>query len=124
VDILDSAGQALQRWLNDPDNAAPLSSLQRDLHTLKGGARMAEVEPSAIWPMSWKAFTKAWWIVVTATAKRWAVAAQATRLAQLLEQLQRTSPAPGAGSDRAIRVAPGPAGTPKHRSRPSRQRGA
>ncbi|KAA0988297.1 response regulator [Pseudomonas sp. ANT_J12] len=44
VDILESAGQALQRWLNDPDNAAPLSSLQRDLHTLKGGARMAEVE--------------------------------------------------------------------------------
>ncbi|POA47756.1 hybrid sensor histidine kinase/response regulator [Pseudomonas sp. MPR-ANC1] len=44
VDILDSAGQALQRWLNDPDNVAPLSSLQRDLHTLKGGARMAEVE--------------------------------------------------------------------------------
>ncbi|WP_460094540.1 hybrid sensor histidine kinase/response regulator [Pseudomonas sp. S2_B03] len=44
VDILDSAGQALQRWRKDPDNAAPLSSLQRDLHTLKGGARMAEVE--------------------------------------------------------------------------------
>ncbi|MBK5527014.1 Hpt domain-containing protein [Pseudomonas sp. TH06] len=44
VDILDSAGQALQRWLSDPDNVAPLSSLQRDLHTLKGGARMAEVE--------------------------------------------------------------------------------
>ncbi|MBV4488666.1 Hpt domain-containing protein [Pseudomonas sp. SWRI153] len=44
VDILDSAGQALQRWLADPENAAPLSSLQRDLHTLKGGARMAEVE--------------------------------------------------------------------------------
>jgi len=45
VDILESAGQALQRWLDDPDNAAPLSSLQRDLHTLKGGARMAEVGP-------------------------------------------------------------------------------
>ncbi|PWK43031.1 Hpt domain-containing protein [Pseudomonas sp. OV226] len=45
MDILESAGQALQRWLRDPDNAAPLSSLQRDLHTLKGGARMAEVEP-------------------------------------------------------------------------------
>ncbi|WP_095057412.1 MULTISPECIES: Hpt domain-containing protein [unclassified Pseudomonas] len=45
VDILESAGQALQRWLRDPDNAAPLSSLQRDLHTLKGGARMAEVGP-------------------------------------------------------------------------------
>ncbi|MDQ0126336.1 chemosensory pili system protein ChpA (sensor histidine kinase/response regulator) [Pseudomonas lini] len=45
VDILESASQALQRWLGDPDNAAPLLSLQRDLHTLKGGARMAEVEP-------------------------------------------------------------------------------
>ncbi|MCX2896324.1 Hpt domain-containing protein [Pseudomonas mandelii] len=45
VDILESSGQALQRWLSDPDNAAPLLSLQRDLHTLKGGARMAEVEP-------------------------------------------------------------------------------
>ncbi|OLF50949.1 Hpt domain-containing protein [Pseudomonas chlororaphis] len=45
VDILDSAGQALERWLADPDNGAPLSSLQRDLHTLKGGARMAEVGP-------------------------------------------------------------------------------
>ncbi|WP_415767765.1 Hpt domain-containing protein [Pseudomonas sp. ZB1P45] len=45
MDILESAGQALQRWLSDPDNAAPLLSLQRDLHTLKGGARMAEVEP-------------------------------------------------------------------------------
>lgn len=45
VDILESAGQALQRWLRDSDNAAPLSSLQRDLHTLEGGARMAEVGP-------------------------------------------------------------------------------
>ncbi|CRM98418.1 Gliding motility regulatory protein [Pseudomonas sp. 22 E 5] len=45
VDILDSAGQALKRWLLGPENAAPLSSLQRDLHTLKGGARMAEIGP-------------------------------------------------------------------------------
>jgi chemosensory pili system protein ChpA (sensor histidine kinase/response regulator) len=43
VDILDGAGQALQRWLDDPENPLPLSSLQRDLHTLKGGARMAEI---------------------------------------------------------------------------------
>ncbi|MGE8065355.1 Hpt domain-containing protein [Pseudomonas sp. NPDC089569] len=47
VDILDSANQALQRWLDEPDNGAPLSSLQRDLHTLKGGARMAGIEPVA-----------------------------------------------------------------------------
>ena len=45
ADLLDSAGQALQRWLDEPENAAPLSSLQRDLHTLKGGARMASVAP-------------------------------------------------------------------------------
>ncbi|MDB6047944.1 MAG: cheA 1 [Pseudomonas sp.] len=45
VDILDSAGHALHRWLDDPDNPTPLSSLQRDLHTLKGGARMAEIQP-------------------------------------------------------------------------------
>ncbi|MDD0845184.1 Hpt domain-containing protein [Pseudomonas sp. Gutcm_11s] len=43
VDILDSAGQALDRWLSDPDSTMALSSLQRDLHTLKGGARMAEI---------------------------------------------------------------------------------
>ena len=43
VDILDSAGQALDRWLADPDSTLALSSLQRDLHTLKGGARMAEI---------------------------------------------------------------------------------
>ncbi|MGV8918544.1 MAG: Hpt domain-containing protein [Pseudomonas sp.] len=45
VDILESAGHALHRWLDDPDNSQPLSSLQRDLHTLKGGARMAEIVP-------------------------------------------------------------------------------
>ncbi|RRV29182.1 response regulator [Pseudomonas sp. o96-267] len=45
VDILDSAGQALERWLSEPDNTMPLSSLQRDLHTLKGGARMAAIRP-------------------------------------------------------------------------------
>ncbi|MGL5997775.1 MAG: Hpt domain-containing protein [Pseudomonas proteolytica] len=45
VDILDSAGQSLKRWLLDPDGVAPLSSLQRDLHTLRGGARMAEIGP-------------------------------------------------------------------------------
>lgn len=44
VDILDSAGQSLKRWLLEPEGMAPLSSLQRDLHTLKGGARMAEID--------------------------------------------------------------------------------
>lgn len=44
-DILDSAGAALQRWTEDPDNSLELEALQRDLHTLKGGARMAEIGP-------------------------------------------------------------------------------
>ncbi|PZQ29397.1 MAG: hybrid sensor histidine kinase/response regulator, partial [Ectopseudomonas oleovorans] len=45
VDILESAAQALERWLGEPDNTLPLSALQRDLHTLKGGARMAAIRP-------------------------------------------------------------------------------
>ncbi len=42
-DILESAGEALQHCLRDDGRAAALAALQRDLHTLKGGARMAEV---------------------------------------------------------------------------------
>ncbi|MNQ49940.1 Chemotaxis protein CheA [compost metagenome] len=42
-DIIDSSGAALQRWVDDVDNSLELESLQRDLHTLKGGARMAEI---------------------------------------------------------------------------------
>lgn len=42
-DLLQSANQALQRWLSEPDNASALSSLQRDLQTLKGGAQMAAI---------------------------------------------------------------------------------
>ncbi|MCU1728263.1 Hpt domain-containing protein [Pseudomonas sp. 7P_10.2_Bac1] len=47
VDILESTGHALRRWISEPENPAPLSSLQRDLHTLKGGARMAGIVPIA-----------------------------------------------------------------------------
>lgn len=43
LDLLDSADQALLRWLKQPTNGAPLQSLQRDLHTLKGGARLADI---------------------------------------------------------------------------------
>ncbi|MCY1270916.1 Sensor histidine kinase RcsC [compost metagenome] len=43
VDLLESAGQALEQWLRAPEAAAALHSLQRDLHTLKGGARMADI---------------------------------------------------------------------------------
>ena len=42
-DILEGADQALARWAGDPDNGSALSSLQRDLQTLKGGAQLAQV---------------------------------------------------------------------------------
>ena len=45
VDLLESAGEALERWLDDPENQLALSALLRDLHTLKGGARMAKIRP-------------------------------------------------------------------------------
>ncbi len=45
VDLLESAGGALERWLGTPTNQLALSALLRDLHTLKGGARMAEIRP-------------------------------------------------------------------------------
>ena len=42
-EILESIGQRLDAWMEDPDNLVEVQSLQRDLHTLKGGSRMAEV---------------------------------------------------------------------------------
>ncbi|GAB3471662.1 hybrid sensor histidine kinase/response regulator [Azotobacter salinestris] len=47
VDLLDSAAQTLQRWLRQPEDSLALTALLRDLHTLKGGARMAGVAPIA-----------------------------------------------------------------------------
>ena len=44
-EILDSAAGSLQQWLAEPQDDAPLHALLRDLHTLKGGARMAEIRP-------------------------------------------------------------------------------
>ncbi|HBC00287.1 MAG TPA: hypothetical protein DC032_06805, partial [Pseudomonas sp.] len=35
----------MDRWLADPANQMALSALLRDLHTLKGGARMAAICP-------------------------------------------------------------------------------
>jgi chemosensory pili system protein ChpA (sensor histidine kinase/response regulator) len=42
-DIVDSSAVSLQRWMDDVNNSLELEALQRDLHTLKGGARMAEI---------------------------------------------------------------------------------
>jgi len=47
IDVLENANNALSRWINHPENIIELASLQRDLHTVKGGARMAEVSEIA-----------------------------------------------------------------------------
>ncbi|MGV6858541.1 MAG: Hpt domain-containing protein [bacterium] len=40
-EILDHCEIAMSRWQNSPEELAPLAELRRELHTLKGGARMA-----------------------------------------------------------------------------------
>lgn len=45
ADLIESAGAALARWQAEPTNSLEVENLLRDLHTLKGGARMAEVGP-------------------------------------------------------------------------------
>ncbi|MDB5995735.1 MAG: hybrid sensor histidine kinase/response regulator [Pseudomonas sp.] len=94
VDVLESAGQALQRWLNDPDNAAPLLSLQRDLHTLKGGARMAEVEPVGDLAHELESLYEGLVDRRYSHSETLAQLLQQShdRLAQLLEQLQHQTP--------------------------------
>ena len=42
-EIMEAAGIALQRWQAEPDNFRSVAELQRELHTLKGGARMSEM---------------------------------------------------------------------------------
>ncbi len=94
VDILESAGQALQRWLRDSDNAAPLSSLHRDLHTLKGGARMAEVGPVGDLAHELESLYEGLVDRRYAYSESLAVLLQQShdRLAQYLDQLQHNQP--------------------------------
>ncbi len=94
VDIQESAGQALQRWLSEPQNPAPLLSLQRDLHTLKGGARMAEIGPVGDLAHELESLYEG--LVdrrLSYSAELGQLLQQShDRLAQLLEQLQRQQP--------------------------------
>ena len=42
-DIIDNSGELLHQWETDTHNLDLVAELQRELHTLKGGARMAEI---------------------------------------------------------------------------------
>ncbi len=44
-EVLDAAQGELESWRHDNDNIPALAALQRHLHTLKGGARLAEIRP-------------------------------------------------------------------------------
>ncbi|MEP1704255.1 MAG: Hpt domain-containing protein, partial [Marinobacter sp.] len=44
-DLIDSTADALQSWSDSTENLDLLRLLQRDLHTLKGGARLADIQP-------------------------------------------------------------------------------
>lgn len=45
ADNLETCDAALHRWREDPDDREALAELQRALHTVKGGARMADIAP-------------------------------------------------------------------------------
>lgn len=42
-ELIDSISESLDEWQKDPENLIQVAELQRDLHTFKGGARMAEI---------------------------------------------------------------------------------
>lgn len=42
-DILEHSEETLRAWKGDPENVGLMAELQRELHTMKGGARMADV---------------------------------------------------------------------------------
>ncbi|MEN9465533.1 MAG: hypothetical protein RL217_1714, partial [Pseudomonadota bacterium] len=46
-EISESVEAAMQRWRANPDDLLQVAQLQRELHTLKGGARMAEINSIA-----------------------------------------------------------------------------
>ncbi|SDW85611.1 Hpt domain-containing protein [Marinobacter mobilis] len=42
-ELVDNTAETLHQWSENPDTPALLQSLQRDLHTLKGGARLSDI---------------------------------------------------------------------------------
>ncbi len=43
ADIMESTANQLQSWMENPGDLGLVAALQRDLHTLKGGARMSDM---------------------------------------------------------------------------------
>ncbi len=44
-EIIDSSEGVLRAWVNEPENSDHMVEFQRQLHTIKGGARMVDIKP-------------------------------------------------------------------------------
>lgn len=53
LDLLESIEEALSHWRDDPDQLTGVTRLQQELHTLKGGARLADLDPVADLAEAW-----------------------------------------------------------------------
>ncbi|WP_256737521.1 Hpt domain-containing protein [Pseudomonas sp. dw_358] len=100
ADLLDSADEALLRWLRDTANGAPLHSLQRDLHTLKGGARLADIAEVADLGQALEGLYEGLVnrALVHSPALQRALLDGHERLSQMLDQLQLEQPLQAADS--------------------------
>jgi len=97
-DLINSTGSALHAWSEDPSNRSVAAELQRDVHTLKGGARMAGVD--AIGDLTHvleDLFEKvAEGQLAASTAMNDLLFACHDRLAQMVEQVATQKPCPPA----------------------------
>ncbi|MFL1406957.1 Hpt domain-containing protein [Marinobacter sp. M1N3S26] len=53
LDIAESIEEALVQWREDPEQLTGITQLQQELHTLKGGARLADIDAVADLAEAW-----------------------------------------------------------------------
>jgi chemosensory pili system protein ChpA (sensor histidine kinase/response regulator) len=53
LEIHGAIGECLAQWRDDPDELQGVTQLQQELHTLKGGARLSDVDPVAELAEAW-----------------------------------------------------------------------
>ena len=53
LEIHEAITECLDQWREDPDELTILTRLQQELHTLKGGARLSDIDPVADLAEAW-----------------------------------------------------------------------
>ncbi|KPP97455.1 Hpt domain-containing protein [Marinobacter sp. HL-58] len=53
LEIHEAIGECLAQWRDEPEELAGVTQLQQELHTLKGGARLSDVDPIADLAQAW-----------------------------------------------------------------------